>query len=120
MVNRPARSVRAVRFTPPLTEVAVTLAFSMGALSGPVTWPRMTSTPCARAFAAVARRRKQASAAMRRNTLIGVGRDVAANASGVRRRWTRGKEERCPAAEVVRGGGKNRYGRGEAQQTDES
>src|SRR5262245_25118185 len=44
MVKRPWRSVRAVRLTLPLSVVAVTVAFSMASLSGPVTRPRMTST----------------------------------------------------------------------------
>src|SRR5512141_2410228 len=54
MVKRPLLSVRALRFTPPCTDVAVMFAFSMGALSGPVMTPRMTSRPCAVAWFEIA------------------------------------------------------------------
>src|SRR4051812_9739259 len=78
MVNRPLLSVRAVRFTPPCTDVAVMLAFSMGALSGPVIWPRMTSRPCADARLVIANRAMIAT-----TTIEGMRRDTGVREEGI-------------------------------------
>src|SRR5512141_1908029 len=95
MVKRPLLSVRAVRLTPPATDVAVTLAFSIGALSGPSMRPRMTSTCWAVAWLAVAMMARIAATTidrMRRDTGTGWRREV--RHTGIDARLdTRGREK---------------------------
>src|SRR4030081_2834108 len=97
MVKRPLTSVRAERFTPPATEVAVTLAFSRGWVSGPVTWPRMTSTPWARSEEGAARMRKSA------DTMEETRRDTGRAVGRGRRRYSEGGLNTRKAQKGLRG-----------------